>query len=235
MRHLLVALAAVMACAVNAQTAAKKPAGKPAPAAQTAQEPAPPPAPAPYFWDKEPDSFVGVKLNEPFTVAACPTKTFGQYVKTETLDYEAMKSLEGVCYDSTDSTIKYAGPSGPHRYKLAKLPALGIGYNVYVYPKNGVVTKITVELKQSSFDVLFTAFKERYGAPMSIKTNAVKTQAGAEFTASDVVWKGKKISINMYERLSRVDESHVVISDNATMEAEMEAQRQKRSSEAQKF
>ena len=61
------------------------------------------------------------------------------------------------------------------------------------------------------------------------------TIAGAEFRAADVTWRGKKLTISMYERMSKVDESYVVISDNATMEKEIAALRARRAVEAQKF
>lgn len=236
MRHTLVALVALMASIVSAQTVTKKPPARPAPPpAAVAPAPTAAPEPAPVGWEKEPDGFLGIKIGEAFAVQACPTRPFGQYLRDPTLDYDSMKSLEGVCFDPTDSSIKYARASGPVTYKIKNLPALGIGYDVSAWMKEGVVSRITVSLKQSSFDVLYTAFRERYGKPTSIETKTVKTQAGAEFNATDVFWKGRKLSIRMYERMTRVDESYVSISDNAIMEKEMEAEKQKRSSEAQKF
>ena len=233
MRQLFIALAAIAAYAANAQTAQKKPVPPPAAAAQT---PAPAPAPAPEplapVWEKEPEAFLGVKLNEPFAVPACPMETIGQYYKTQTLNYKAMKSLEGVCYNPNETS---AGSGGSSTYRLANIPDVGVGYKVFVHLKNGGVNKITIELTQSNFAGLLSAFKDRYGEPTLVTTKTVKTQAGAEFSASDVMWRGKKISISMYERLNRVDESHVLISDNAAVDAELDAQRQKRSSEAQKF
>jgi hypothetical protein len=234
MRYLLVTLAAATVCTVSAQTAVKKSA---APPVVPAQQPLPMPAPATpaeAAWEKEPDAFVGIKFNEALNAVPCPTKTYGQYVKTEILDYEAMKSIEGVCLDITDPLYKYQ-QSANSKFKLANLPSLGIGYKLNVHTKNGVVNKITIELKQSNFGVLLTAFKDRYGVPSSVGTTQVKTNAGAEFNAADVIWKGKKLSIQMYERLGKVDESYVVISDNAIMEAEIAAQRAKRAAEAQKF
>lgn len=233
MRQLFVAFAAIAVCAANAQTPPKKPTPPPTAAAQTpvaAPVLAPePPAPA---WEKEPDAFLGVKLNESFAVPACPMETIGQYVKTQTLNYNAMKLLQGVCYNPNQTSV---GPGGSSTYRLENLPDIGVGYKVFVHPKNGVVNKITIELRQSNFAGLLSAFKERYGAPTLVTTNTVKTQAGAEFSASDVIWRGIKISISMYERLNRVDESFVLISDNAAVEAELDTQRQKRSAEAQKF
>jgi hypothetical protein len=237
MRYLLVALVAATACTVSAQTATKKAVAPPAP--QRLATPAPatltaPATPIEIAWEKEPDAFLGIKFNEPFNVAPCPTKTVGQYVKTEFLDYEAMKSLEAVCLDTTDSLYKYQKRENG-KFKLAHLPALGIGYSVDVHTTNSVVSKITIDLKQSNFGVLLTAFKDRYSTPTLVESNTVKTNAGAEFNAADVTWKGKTVSIRMYERMGKVDESHVVISDNSTMEAEIAAQRSKRAAEAQKF
>lgn len=231
MRLLMIALATAASFSVSAQTTNKKPTTRPttAPAAVAAAVEAPVQA-----WDKEPEAFLGIKFNEPLVVQKCPVKPLGQYVKTEYLDYEAMKSLEGVCLDVTDSLYKYQKPDGG-TFKLAHLPALGIGYAASVHVKNGVVSKITIDLKQSNFGVLLTAFKDRYGVPTTVETNSVKTTAGAEFNAADVAWKGKLLSIYMYERMSKVDESYVVISDNAIMDAEIAAQRAKRAAEAQKF
>ena len=230
MRSFIVALTAVAACTVSAQTATKKPAARSAAATPVV---APEPAPA-RVWDKEPEAFLGIKFNEPFNVQKCPPKTVGQYVKTEFLDHEAMKSVEGVCVDATDSRNKYQKPENGI-FRLDNLPSLGIGYAASVHTKGGVVSKITIDLKQSAFGVLLTAFKDRYGLPSVVESSTVKTNAGAEFNAADVSWKGKKISIYMYERMGKVDESCVVISDNAIMEIELATQRERRAAEAQKF
>lgn len=229
MRSLIVALTAVTACTVSAQTATKKPAARPAAAAPVAA-----PKPPVGTWNKEPEAFLGIMFNEPLNVQTCPSKSLGQYVKTEFLDYEAMNSLEGVCVDATDSLYKYQKPE-KGTFKLAHLPILGIGYFASVHTQGGVVSKITIDLEQSNFGVLLTAFRDRYGLPSAVESNTVKTNAGAEFSAADVTWKGKKLSIRMYERVGKVDESYVVISDNAIMEAEMAEQRTRRAAEAQKF
>lgn len=234
MRYLLLALVAATACTVSAQTAVNKSA---APLAARAQQASPNPAPATpteAIWEKEPDSFVGVKFNEPFNVTPCPTKILIQHPKTEMLDRVAMKSLQGVCLDTTDRRYKHRQPEHDI-FKLENLPSLGIWYKLNVHTKNGVVSEITMDLEQSDFGVLLTAFKDRYGTPSSIESTQVKTNAGAEFKAARVIWKGKKLSIQMYERMGKIDESYVVISDNAIKEAEVVAQRASRAAEAQKF
>lgn len=229
MRILIVALTVAAACTVSAQTATKKPSVLPTAAAPIAVPEAPK-----ETWDKEPEAFLGIKFNEPLQVPTCPTKPSQVSATIVFLDYEAIKSLEGVCVDATETLYKYQKPESGI-FKLTNLPALGIGYTAKVHMNGGVVSKITIDLKQSNFGVLLAAFKDRYGSPSLIESNTVKTQAGAEFNAADVVWKGKKLSIYMYERMGKVDESYVVISDNAIMEAEITARRARRAVEAQKF
>ena len=234
MHYLIVAVAAATACTVSAQTTVKKPTARPAAPAQRASPTPTPAVLSEFVWEREPDAFVGIKFNEPFNVTPCPTKTYGQYIKSTSVDSEAMKSLEGVCLDTTVTLYKYQKPENGE-FRIQNLPALGIGYGLNVHTKNGVVSKITIDLKQSDFGVLLTAFKDRYGSPSNVESTQVKTNAGAEFNAANVTWRGKKLSIHMYERIGKVDESHVVISDNAVMEAEIAAQRAKRAAEAQKF
>lgn len=191
-------------------------------------------APKEEAWDKEPEAFLGIKFNEPFKVNPCPTKNIGQYTKIETFDYEAMKTLESVCLDTIDTSYKYQKTDNGV-FKLGHLPSLGIGYSAQVHVKDGVVSKITIELKQPNFSILRTAFMDRYGQPTSVDNSPVKTLAGGEFSAADITWKGNNISIRMYERFNKVDESYVIISDNVMMEVEISAMRAKRAAEAQKF
>ena len=226
MRHLVVSIAALTACTLSAQTPSKK---ATTPQTTTTKQQA---GTVERVWEKEPEGFLGIKFNEPLMVQKCPFKTAGQ--DTYYLDYEALKSLEGVCLDTTDTLYRYQKPENG-TYKLQNLPSLGIYYRASVIAKNNVVSKITIDLKQPNFSVLLGAFKDRYGMPSSLETSTVKTNAGAEFNAAYVTWKGKKLSIQMYERMGRIDESYVVISDNAIIEEEIAAQRAKRGAEAQKF
>lgn len=193
------------------------------------------PTPDPKSWDKEPESFLGIRLGERLTVPACPIRNIGQLTRIDTLDFEAIRKLEGVCFDPRDTSVKYPGPAGPSFYKLINVPSLGIPYSVSVRMKADVVEKVTIDLKQTNFSVLVDVFNQRYGAPTSVDTSMVKSNSGVEFSVRDVLWQGKKISIRMYERLNRIDESYVVVSDNALMEREVETIKAKRASEAQKF
>jgi len=175
-----------------------------------------------------------MKFNDPFSVAPCPTKTDG-VLKRLVTDYEAMKSLVGVCLDTTAALYTHIKPENRTTFSLENRPDLGFEFVLLVGTKNGVVSTITISLKQSNFVTLLMAFKDRYGTPTSIESETVKTKAGAVFNALNVTWKGKKVTINMYERSGKVDQSMVLISDNAIMEAEIAAQRAKVAAEAQKF
>jgi hypothetical protein len=231
MRLTVLAFVAATACSVSAQTTPRKPQDRGA--ASNAPTPSVA-APAETKWEKEPSAFLGIKLGAPFDVRPCPTKRFSQYSTSESLDFAAMKSLDGVCVNTSDSSYRHQSTASG-RYTLENIPDLGIFYRAHVQLKNSVVSKVTLELKQANFGVLLSAFKDRYGTPTYMEADVVKSNAGAEFAAAKVRWQGEKLSIHMYERFLRIDESHVIISDNAIMEEEVAALRAKRASEAQKF
>lgn len=204
-----------------AQTPTKKPAGKTAAAtkaaaatgaagavAAAAAAPAAPkePEPVPYVWEKEPDSFLGVKFIEPMSLPACPTKRDFQNSRVVTLDHEGSRRMASVCYDPTDPfTETNAVNRTPYRYTLENLPIIGIPYTVHVFPTNDVVTKITIDLKASGFDTLLQVFKERYGPPTLEVPGKVSNALGAEFSNTTVLWQGKTISISMTERTNKID------------------------------
>ena len=170
MRYLLVLLAAVTACTVSAQTATKKPATRAAvPAPQEKQVPAPA-ATVEIAWEMELDAFLGIKFNKPFDVKRCPTKTLGTKFSSEMPDFEAFKSLPGVCLNTfADGYRAQQAENGT--FKLDHLPDLGIWYAASVHLKDFNVSKITIDLQHSDFVTLLTAFKDRYGAPTLIESD----------------------------------------------------------------
>ena len=185
-------------------------------------------------WVKEPSSFLGIEFKKPLTVQNCPTTYISQNSKMVMMDFEALKSMDGGCIDTQEITSKYQrGDSG--KFKLFNLPNLGFTYKVYLNFKAGLVTSFTMELDQSDFSTLLNVFKDRYGAPTSSQTHVFKAKNGGEFNATEVAWKGKNTSIYMYERLGRLDESHVLITDNEDLQAELDSKRDQRASESQKF
>lgn len=185
-------------------------------------------------WAKEPESFLGIDFKKPLRAQNCPTKYISKNSQLVMMDFEALKNFDGVCIDTQDTTYKIQrGDSG--KFKLYNLPNLGFTYYVYINFKEGVVTSFNIYLEQSDFHTLLSAFKERYGAPTTTQSQIFKTMTGAEFDAAVVGWKGKAISILMYERLGRVDESSVLITDTEDFQADLDSKRIQRSSEAQKF
>lgn len=227
-RVFIVAASLMICTSMEAQPVKKV--AQPAPKAQPASAPSIPEAPK--DWDKEPAAFLGIKLGEKFEVPGCPTMTSGTYVKTESLDYQATRALDHVCFDPTGRPMAVSAIKG---YRLANLPDLGIGYSAFAKVKDGIVTEVTIELKQHSFGVLLEAFTQRYGSPTVTDISELRTIGGGDFASRELAWVGKKLSIKMYERFSKVDESFVLITDNATMAAENAARKAKLSVEAQKF
>jgi len=235
MRYTVIATALAFGCLViqsGVQAAPKNSAPKVTSPAQKTEQDTDTIKANPKIWDKEPDSFLGIKFNEPLTVDPCPIKYINEH--TESLAYDIMRLLPGVCIDPLDANYKYGNPDN-NTLIIRNVPDIGVGYDVDVTIKNGVVAKFTIYLKQYGYLLLLSAFKERYGYPTSIENSTVKNNAGGEFNSLNAEWKGKKITISMRERYLMVDKSYVIIYDNATEEAETAKDRAKRASEAQKF
>ena len=181
-------------------------------------------------WDKEPENFLGIVIGKDFSVQACPTRNVGQTITVLAPDFEAIQKLSGVCHI----------PQSPNRtnipqssYKIINLPALGIPYSTTVRTEANSVKSIVIKLKQENFGVLVEAFTQRYGQPTSVIAKSVGNKFGAEFSAQEIKWRGKNISIYMYERFNLIDKSYVLISNNATIDAIINNKPE--TSEVQKF
>lgn len=181
-------------------------------------------------WEKEPDKFLGIKLGEKLTIAECPTKLIPN-TSIATIDMQALENIKEACLDMLDDDSKYS----PNRKKLYNLPALGVAYSGTVHLRNDIVSRVTLNFMHSNFDILLSAFKERYGQPTYTESNILKTNAGAEFDSKNLLWQGKNMTIAIYERFGRIDKSLIVISDNSIMDAEIKERGDKTSSEAKKF
>lgn len=184
-------------------------------------------------WASEPDAFLGIRLAEPFTVAACPVKVGAG--GDDVLDFVSIRKLEGVCFNPLAPGIKYAGAGGPTWYEVHNAPAIGPEYKVMVQMSNGVVSRINLELDQSGFGALQAALVSRYGKPTSMEVKSFMTKAGGEFPSSTLRWEGRKMAIRMYERFGRVDRSQVIVYDVAMLKQEMEAEKRRLEGEAKKF
>lgn len=244
-------LALAAATSAAAQTPAKKPAGKTAAATKAgvaagagamaspaaAAAPAAPkePEPAPYVWEKEPSSFLGVKLIEPISVPPCPTKRYGKTAYTEVLDVDATSKMPGVCFDPTFMSSNVFPLQTPYVYKLENLPGIGVSYTVLAYTKLDVITKFTVTFKARDFQSMLDVFKSRYGEPTEVIRGTAMNAMGAEFSNNMVIWRGKSVTIVMSERTDKIDQAIVSIYDNKTEAAEDEERKKLRAREAQKL
>lgn len=181
-------------------------------------------------WDKEPEAFLGIRLGQRMEVQACPSKSLGTLKPAiQIMDYAALEKVNGVCYDPTSLL------NSDSLYQLHNLPSLGIAYRATLRVKDGVVSEIDIDLKQSGFHVLYDALQQRYGRPTIAGSSIVKNNAGAEFSSLEAAWQGVKMTITAYERLGRIDESYVSVQDAAIAARDAAALRAKRAAEAQKF
>lgn len=183
-------------------------------------------------WSSEPESFLGIRLAEPFAVAACPVKTMrGEEVP----DWPAIRQLEGVCFNPTALGMRSTSPTEARLYELENKPSLGFEYRVLALVSRGVVSRITLDLDQAAFGALQAAFVARYGPPTSEESKPFKTKGGAEFTSATLRWEGAKMTIRMHERYSRADRAQAVVFDNAIYQREVEAAKERLKGEASKF
>ncbi len=187
-------------------------------------------------WEKEPEAFLGVRLGEPFAVLACPMKALpSKFVRIESIDYDVVMKMDGVCFHPSSEISRLPKGNAPGDYRLVNVPQIGVGYKAYVRVKSGVSEKIFLELAQPDFAVLLDAFTQRYGPPTNVELGVAKNLAGAQMGSQTVQWLGRKLSIRMYERLTKMNESYVEISNNEIESADRASTRAKRATEVQKF
>lgn len=187
-------------------------------------------------WEKEPETFLGIRLGDRFMVPACPTKDYGsRQVPIVVVDYGALSQVQGVCFNPSLNVSSIPSGDGPGSYRLENIPNLGVEYSISVRVNAGVSERIVMRLKQSGFEVLLDAFMQRYGQPTQISSGVAKNLGGAELQSRQVEWLGRNLSIRMYERHNTMDESHIEVSSNAIASREAESVRTRRASELQKF
>lgn len=164
-------------------------------------------APVVQKWSKEPDSFLGIKFGAPSSVQACPTKMIGGTVIAgkvfpgiTSIDFDAVKSLNGVCVDGTTSLGL-----------LRNTPDLGFSYSVMMGTNDGATTDFTLTSDPSDFNTLAATFITRYGEPTNRAKSAVQTIGGATFENEVLQWQGEHVAIVMRKYADRVDRSETSI------------------------
>lgn len=145
----------------------------------------------PVAWNKEPDSFLGIKFGE------------------------TLPGATRYCEQPVDhgSTVCLAPTVLGNYFKLEGLPSLGFGYDAAMRSQDGKPMWFEMTSQRLNFPKLEAAFIDRYGPPTSSEVVTVKTLGGAELHSKRNSWIGNRVRIDMNERHSKVDESGVVISD----------------------
>lgn len=164
-------------------------------------------------WEKEPDSFLGIKFGEqlPGSVRMC----------------------KGVA-DEGD-TVCLSPTSLSDYFEVESLPSLGFGYSVSMKSQNGVPQWIAIKSARYNFSRLESAFLDRYGPPTTSEVITVRTLGGADLQSRRRSWAGTRIRIDMDERSGTVDESGVMISDIIVSQEDMQKNNEISKKGASKF
>lgn len=164
-------------------------------------------------WNKEPDSFLGIKFGEALTGSA--------------------RMCRGVV-DSGDSVCLSSTGLGDY-FDIQNLPTLGFGYAVSMKSQSGMPQWFSITTPRYNFRQLEAAFLDRYGPPTASEVITVRTMGGADLQSQRHSWVGKRIRIDVNERSGTADESGVMISDIVVSKEDMQKNNEKSKQGASKF
>lgn len=150
---------------------------------------------------KEPDSFMGIKFGEDLrsSLPRCPA------VITETRE---------LCWRHAGSGDDYEIWNTGLGQVTARLLSSKLEY-------------LTIEFTSIHGAELLAILSERYGPPLTLKTEPWKSKAGASFDNTIAEWIGKNISIRFEERFATRDEG-IIIYSSAAWRADAEQKRQQK-------
>lgn len=178
-----------------------------------------PPAPAPQerVWMQEPDAVLGVKLGRPIGESGlpdCPNSGRPTEICLWTNTYPAIVQRP------------------PDRY----INGHPLSRTAVTYELDGdVVTKMLFKLPHFAADEMRDVLVTRYGPPTDDRDEPVQNGAGATFPNRTMSWTGKRITIIFAERFGTVNDSIVIITDNASFAKASEAKRDKAQGAASKL
>jgi hypothetical protein len=148
-------------------------------------------------WDKEPDSFLSMKIDKPVYesyATPCPITTrYGGITEIDTFQWEKQGKPQCV--------YRRSGTNG----NWAQFKGHGIeglrNERVSLYEEN-VVGKVTAAFYSVQYTILLDALIQRFGRPTTTISGAMKLNNGAELPTTTNTWIGKK-SILMITNLAR--------------------------------
>jgi hypothetical protein len=128
-------------------------------------------------WKQEPNSFIGIALDQPLTasVRQCPQgEPYTELCMSSR--YEAHHPVEVCCVQVEPFEAKgYVSTSDETR--------------------EGRVGVVRLYFKQVDFRKVADILTVRYGAPHSRRIDKVKTKGGAEFDSVQLFWTGRNVSV----------------------------------------
>ncbi|MDQ3203920.1 MAG: hypothetical protein M3Q94_17430, partial [Pseudomonadota bacterium] len=164
------------------------------------------------IWNKEPDSFMGLRFDQKVD-AAMPVCPRGTVISKQ------------LCHE----------PPYTNLYTVRGGPEIGFGYSLSVFAGGPGVESFYLTTNSDNFSKMAALFTSKYGAPMDSSSEIVKTKAGASFTNETLSWQGRKVSITLQKFAGDINTSAATISDLATTAQKAAEREAKANSNASKL
>ncbi|WP_163830639.1 hypothetical protein [Pseudomonas viridiflava] len=170
------------------------------------------PASKPKAWDREPDSFMGLRFDKKIDAALpqCPAKT----VISKTMCHE---------------------PPYTNLYTIKGGPEIGIGYGLAAFAGGPGVEAFYLTTSSENFPALVELFTNKYGPATQLTSEPVKTKSGSSFSNETLFWSGKKVSITIRKYAGDINTTAATVSDLAAAEKRAAERDAKSSSNAGKL
>ncbi len=138
-------------------------------------------------WEKEPSTFMSIKLGAPLSVPECPsTNSYGIVVSRP-------EKTTGPCAEISKDN-----------YFLGNMKAF---FNVRMVLIDKNVEAVDATVYSFEWTLLRDALLEKYGPPQSITTEKVRTQAGVEYERETLTWIGQHLTIRAQSIGSDIEKS----------------------------
>lgn len=144
------------------------------------------------LWSQEPTSFLGIKLDQNLTdqLEPCPS------------DYSIP---DKVCYQRPFQGY----------YPLFALPPIGLRYSGGVMTYESQIRGISLRTWADDYETVRAMLIERYGKPILISTETVKTKIGASFQNEKLVWEGERVVLRLNRYSDTIDKSSISLTNKS--------------------
>lgn len=168
----------------------------------------------PQRWEKEPDSFMGIKFGA--TLPECVKKG-------PDYDYTAIYDEKLRCFTMMSNTI-----SEP--WTVHGLPDIGvIVRETHPHLINGTAFEgLYFQFWNRDYSSLEGLFIARYGEPTHRETVTLKNKVGLSFENSELSWRGKNVTIMLSKYASQFDQGKVDVVTQTFLKIRQEQQKVER-------